>query len=83
MKPMTKLSLTPLIHAYHLPNDILDELSDYFNLFIDLNRSLDHDNLVFIDWEDEEDLLDFKKFLLNEYGTEIKKYEYIAITQII
>ena len=76
------LLLIPLIQSDNLPNNILDDLSNYLYSFNE-PKTLDEDNLIYIDWEDEEYLLDFKKFLLDEYGNDIKQYEYLAIAQII
>ncbi len=83
MKTIKKLPLTPLIHSHILSDALLDELSEYFESFVDWQRPLDQDNVIYIDWEDGEGLTDFKKYLLDEYGNKIKKYEYIVITQLI
>lgn len=70
---MKQIDLIPLLQAYDFDSELEDELA-----IAEINTHYSSD-IAFVDWDDEEDLPILKKWLVDEYGDEIKKYTKFAI----
>ena len=70
---MKTIDLIPFLYAGDFPHTLVDEMVDN-----DVSTHYQND-VMYLDWDEEEEQPETKKWLIETYGEEVKKYDHFAV----